>query len=182
MRKFGTSIILVLIGLFSHIKSYAVEPSWVGKGKFNEEPSGVIRSLVLDDGHIYVGAENGFIDIVGGFSITLNRQNSILGDGYISNLAIGPHKNIWMTQFGTGVFVYSRQDKKLTKIELPHKISKFAWAIAVNEDIAVISLISHILVYDLRDKSYEMFDKPNDNRSFKQIYSVEYSDIHGFVL
>lgn len=182
MRKFGTSIILVLIGLFSHIKSYAVEPSWVGKGKFNEEPSGVIRSLILDEGHIFVGAENGFIDIVGGSSITLNRQNSILGDGYISNLAIGPYQNIWMTQFGTGVFVYSRQDKKLTKIELPHKISKFAWAIAVNEDIAVISLISHILVYDLRDKSYEMFDKPNDSSSFNQIYSVEYSEIHGFVL
>lgn len=182
MRKFGTGMILVLIGLLSAVKSSAVEPAWVGKGKFNEVSSGIIRSVLLADDHIFVGAENGFIDIVGGSSITLNRQNSILGDGYISNLTIGPDDNIWMTQYGTGVFIYSRIDKKLNKLDIPHKYSKYAWSLAVTEDYVVISLISHILVYNLKDKTYELFQDPGNGNIFKQIYSVEFSDKYGFVI
>ena len=182
MCKFGTWMIFVLIGLLTHGKCTAIESSWLGKGTFSDEPSGVIRSLVLEDDHIYVGAENGFIDIVGDSSLVFSRDNSILGDGYISNVTLAPNGDIWMTQYGTGIFIYSRYEKVLHKLDIPPKISKFAWSIAVNEKIAVVSLISQLLIYDIETKKISRVKGPGEDRNFNQLYSVEFSEKYGFVI
>ena len=70
--------------LFWSFNTYSVEPAWLGKTKFNGDSSGVVRAIIAQDNHLYLGAENGFLDLVGETSTLYSPENSVLSDGYIN--------------------------------------------------------------------------------------------------
>ncbi|MDC8832040.1 ATP-binding protein [Alteromonas gilva] len=123
--------------------------------------------------HVYLGAENGFFDIVGESATIYNQDNSVLGDGYISNLAVDSKGYIWLTQYGSGTYRYSPYSKEFSKLELPDEFAQFSWAIKISQGKAAISLIDSLLVYDLINHNWEVVNKDSTGVPLKRIYSVD---------
>lgn len=180
-QKFRTYIGVGFFCLFWSLHAYCVEPAWVGKTKFNGEPSGVVRAIIAQDNHLYLGAENGFLDLVGETSTFYSPDNSALSEGYISDLSPDGEGNIWISQFGSGVYVFRPEDRSLNQFPLPMELAKSSWALAVADSFLGISLINQILIYDLSTREYKVIDKVHEAGRLRRIYGAEYLTNVGFV-
>ena len=179
--KIGTCCGVVFFLILWSFNAYSVEPAWVGKTKFNGESSGVVRAIVTHDNHLYLGAENGFLDLVGETSTFYSPENSVLSDGYISDLTLDNDGNIWISQFGSGLFIFRPEDRSLSTSPLPPELTKSSWAVAVAEPFVGISLINQILIHNTETGTNTVIDKNQKSGRLRRMYGAEYSPDIGFV-
>ena len=179
--KIRTCSGVVFFLLFWSFNTYSVEPAWLGKTKFNGDSSGVVRAIIAQDNHLYLGAENGFLDLVGETSTLYSPENSVLSDGYISDLALDNEGNIWISQFGSGLFIFRPKDRSLSSSLLPPELSKSTWAVAVAEPFLGVSLINQILIHNTETGVNTVIDKNHLSGRLRRIYGAEYLPEIGFV-
>lgn len=179
--KIRTCCGVVFFLILWSFNAYSVEPAWVGKTKFNGDSSGVVRAIVTHDNHLYLGAENGFLDLVGETSTFYSPENSVLSDGYISDLTLDNDGNIWISQFGSGLFIFRPEDRSLSTSPLPPELTKSSWAVAVAEPFVGISLINQILIHNTETGTNTVIDKNQKSGRLRRMYGAEYSPDIGFV-
>ncbi|MBR9792081.1 MAG: response regulator [Gammaproteobacteria bacterium] len=179
--KIRTCYGVVFFLILWSFNAYSVEPSWVGKTKFNGDSSGVVRAIIAQDNHLYLGAENGFLDLVGETSTFYSPENSVLSDGYISDLTLDNEGNIWISQFGSGLFIFRPNDRSLSTSPLPPELTKSSWAVAVAEQFLGISLINQILIHNTETGLNTIIDKNHQSGRLRRIYGAEYLPDIGFV-
>ncbi|MEC9262235.1 MAG: two-component regulator propeller domain-containing protein, partial [Pseudomonadota bacterium] len=179
--KYRTLCGVVFLLILWSFNAFCVEPAWVGKTKFNGDSSGVVRAIIAHDNHLYLGAENGFLDLVGETSTFYTPENSVLSDGYISDMTLDDDGNIWISQFGSGLFIFRPKDRSLSSSPLPIELTKSSWAVAVAEPFLGISLISKILIHNMETGASTIIDKNQRSGRLRRIYGAEYLPDIGFV-
>lgn len=167
-----TCILIVLIWLVSTKFSYSVEPSWVGKRKFDGEPTGIIRDIQSRNNSLYIGAENGLFHVVGASSKRYSANNSPLGKGYITGLHLIEDR-LYIAEYGNGLFVFSVTDKSFKKVPIPEPHDKKVWAVNRVGGNLIVSTITEVLIVSEEDEAKPIIiNKLQDGSELRGIYSI----------
>lgn len=172
IRMTRTILLVVLIWITSIKTSFAVEPSWVGKRKFDGEPTGIIRDIVSEKNTLFLGAENGLFRVVGESSKRYSSSNSPLGKGYITDLYLDGD-TLYIAEYGNGLFAYSLKNGKFREINLPQKYAPNVWAVYPIAQGLVVSTISQILIIPSSKHSQIIIkDKIKGGNKLSGMYSL----------
>ncbi|NVK57085.1 MAG: response regulator [Alteromonadaceae bacterium] len=169
--NFRTVLLVVLLLLAWTLESFAVEPAWMGKRKFDGEATGIVRDITSVGHNTFIGAENGLFHIVGNYSKHYSRENSPLGLGYITSLH---HDNgtIYIAEYGNGVFTYSLATGEFERLLLPKELEAQAWAVNLIEDVVVVSTLSKIILVTREGLPIVVKDASIESSKLSGMYSI----------
>ena len=138
---------LLFWGMFSANLVFAFGNTLGGKTKFAGTPSGIIRDIEVVKESTFIASENGVFHLLGGRSesITYNRTMS---RGTVADLSLGLRNNIWIVEYGVGVFSYDLSSGISTQPYQTEKWPQYAWKIQELKDFLVVSLIQGVVVID----------------------------------
>jgi signal transduction histidine kinase/ligand-binding sensor domain-containing protein len=140
--------LIVFLFLFDN-NAYAFGNTLDGKTKFAGTPSGIIRDIEVVKESTFIASENGVFHLLGGRSESINFNQTKI-NGTVSDLSLGLNGNLWIVEYGVGVFSYDLESGVATQQFTNEKWPKYAWKIQELEGSLVVSLIQGVIVADLR--------------------------------
>lgn len=140
----------ILMGFMSHffMSSCFANSFLEGETDFAGHSSGIIRALESDGHYLYIGAENGLFQVIGKHIVAFDKNNSGLGDGYISDLFNESDRFLWIALHGGGVFRLDKHKNTIKQIELKSEKAKSVWKLYVSDSLLITSIVGGIQVFD----------------------------------
>lgn len=164
--------ILILILLSQIQLTYAFGRSFEGKTKFSGISSGIIRDLEVIGDTTYIASENGVFKILGGKSELISFDQFGAERGTVSDLFHGEGNDLWITEYGVGVFKLRLGTETLDRLYESHSWPKYAWKVIEVNDYLIVSVIQGILVVDKRSGEIQDWAKEIGVNQVKNIFSL----------
>ena len=140
--------------------------------KENELPSQYIYSVKEDSyGHIWIGTENGLIDLNKDLRVVRGYEDTIIGDSEVYNIYDDSKGHIWVCTLGNGLFKINLDDKSIDN----YKNTENEFSIPSNnvKDVLLdskgklwVATNKGICKYDYKKETFTCYNKePYDNNS-----------------
>ena len=140
--------------------------------KENELPSQYIYSVKEDSyGHIWIGTENGLIELNKDLRVVRGYEDTIIGDSEVYNIYDDSKGHIWVCTLGNGLFKINLDDKSIDN----YKNTENEFSIPSNnvKDVLLdskgklwVATNKGICKYDYKKETFTCYNKePYDNNS-----------------
>ncbi|WP_181898376.1 ATP-binding protein [Alteromonas aestuariivivens] len=135
-----------------------------GKTMVGGHPTGIVRDIETVGDTVFLGAENGLFQITGATIRVFDHANSPLGQGYISSLRSDQDGNLWIAEFGGGVFVLPNHTSEILRADIAHPYIHYAVALAMVGNRLVISFGTGLILYNPSEQKVErVYTQISDN-------------------
>ncbi|GEM_PF-1591594 len=113
---------------------------------FDGFSTGIIRDIEYAEDGLWLGAENGLFRLAG--EEAERFELPYLTSGYISDLELTVEGDIWLTVYGTGIFL-KRRDGAIEKLEQGEAFQS-AWQVHDTGSTLLVLTVGSVLIYDKR--------------------------------
>jgi CheY-like chemotaxis protein/AraC-like DNA-binding protein len=151
--------------------SQAIGINLEGVTSFDGIPSGVIRDLEVSDKVVYVAAENGVFEVIGNESEKLEFNTFDQATGIISDIHMND-SDLWIVEYGVGVFKVNLKTKKSQKIFSERDWSSSVWSMAMTPTHLYFSLIDDVIKVDRKTGRSTSINSQLKTFKLNSVYSL----------
>lgn len=113
---------------------------------------GIPYSIWVDENSIWIGGENGLVDIRAEKTTNFVDKNYKRKSNWVTDISDFSNESILVSVFGNGLYLVNKSSHLANRIDTGKMKNLAFWKVSVGDDYFAVSTLNNIIIYDKKSK------------------------------